>query len=64
MNERTEKILINDIRLEDAIRLIDSLFATGDVNDFGIDTETVQHALARLRLMKADTADLLAKLCP
>jgi len=63
-NDRTDRILRNDIRLAEIQRTLRSLYATVDHEDFGISTHEVIHACNVVEKMKTRTGNLLAALHP
>ena len=64
INERSDKVLRNDIRLARMIREARELFATMDHTDFGVTTHEIQHMISVIETMKARTGEILAKLHP
>lgn len=63
-DERTDKVLRNDIVLARAIRDLRSMYATLDNTDFGISTHEVEHAVSVIQNMKNRTGALLAEMHP
>lgn len=63
-DERTDKVLRNDIVLARAIRDLRGMYATLDNIDFGISTHEVEHAVSVIQHMKNSTCALLAQMHP
>lgn len=63
-NDRTDKVLRNDIILGRHIRELRAMFATLDKVDFGVSTHEVEHAVSVIQNMKNSTGALLAQMHP
>lgn len=63
-DERTDKVLRNDIILDQAMLDLRGMFATLDNTDFGISTHEVEHAVSVIQNMKNRTGALLAEMHP
>lgn len=63
-DDRTDKVLRNDIVLARHIRELRGMFATLDNTDFGVSTHEVEHAVSVIQNMKNRTGALLAQMHP
>lgn len=63
-DERSDKVIRNDIVLARILRELNAMFATTDNTDFGVSTHEVVHACSVIEAMKARTGKLLAELHP